>query len=286
MGGDNEAIKAKELELGGRWHRWSRQRRQPPLQWAASPAAATTSAPTTAATSAPVGDGCLSTREEVLAPVLLRSEDKTIQEHGHRPRGVRRLVHPPSAAGAAGEVVDVADLRTARPSPVRWTGSHASTKQQEPASEAAPKPPKPRHRARGGWRRLQSAGPAYPKFASFARLANTLLPQMLEEEAGRQPMRKVGPQLSSPPSPARMMNILEAEGKGRPQPDSLLSTTRLVVIPLDDHWREIAAGLHEENCSIPKIQILKFSQTCSKFKMNFKFHFKMFVCELISTNKI
>jgi hypothetical protein len=39
-------------------------------------------------------------------------------------------------------------------------------------------------------------------------------------------------------------------------------------------------------CSTPKIQILKCSQTCSKFKMNFKFHFKMFVCELISTNKI
>jgi hypothetical protein len=39
-------------------------------------------------------------------------------------------------------------------------------------------------------------------------------------------------------------------------------------------------------CSIPKIQILKFSQTLSKFKMNFKFHFKMFVCELISANKI
>jgi hypothetical protein len=40
------------------------------------------------------------------------------------------------------------------------------------------------------------------------------------------------------------------------------------------------------NCSIPKIQILEFSQTRSKFKMNFKFHFKMFVCELISANKI
>jgi hypothetical protein len=39
-------------------------------------------------------------------------------------------------------------------------------------------------------------------------------------------------------------------------------------------------------CSIPKIQILEFSQTRSKFKMNFKFHFKMFVCELISTNKL
>jgi hypothetical protein len=44
-----------------------------------------------------------------------------------------------------------------------------------------------------------------------------------------------------------MMNILEAEGRGRLQPGSLLSTTRMVVIPLDDHWREIAAGLHDEN---------------------------------------
>jgi hypothetical protein len=42
----------------------------------------------------------------------------------------------------------------------------------------------------------------------------------------------------------------------------------------------------ERGCSTPKIQILKFSQTRSKFKMNFKFRFKMFVCELISTNKI
>jgi hypothetical protein len=44
-----------------------------------------------------------------------------------------------------------------------------------------------------------------------------------------------------------MMNILEAEGRGRPQPGLLLSTTWLVVIPLDDHWGEIAVGLHDEN---------------------------------------
>jgi hypothetical protein len=48
--------------------------------------------------------------------------------------------------------------------------------------------------------------------------------------------------------------------------------------------RGVAAIL--EKCSIPKIQILKFYQTRPKFKMNFKFHFKMFVCELISTNKL
>jgi hypothetical protein len=44
-----------------------------------------------------------------------------------------------------------------------------------------------------------------------------------------------------------MMNILEAEGRGRPQPDSLLYTTRRVVILVDDHRPEVAAGLHDEN---------------------------------------
>jgi hypothetical protein len=104
------------------------------------------------------------------------SEDKTIQEHGRCPRGVRRLVRPPGTAGGAGEAVDVADLRTARPSPVRWMNSHAPTKQQEATSEAAPKPSKLGNWARGGRRRLQSAGPAYLKFASSAMLVNALLP--------------------------------------------------------------------------------------------------------------
>jgi hypothetical protein len=70
---------------------------------------------------------------------------------------------------------------------------------------------------------------------------------MLKEEAGRQPMRKAGPQLGSPSTLVRMMNTLEVEGGGRLQPGSLLSTTRLVVILLDDDWREIAAVLHDEN---------------------------------------
>jgi hypothetical protein len=52
------------------------------------------------------------------------------------------------------------------------------------------------------------------QLASSVRLVNALLPRMLEEEAGHQPMRKAGPQLGSPSSPARMMNILEAEDKG------------------------------------------------------------------------
>jgi hypothetical protein len=49
-------------------------------------------------------------------------------------------------------------------------------------------------------------------------------------------------------------------------------------------WRGDLAKV--TSCGITKIQILEFPQTRSKFKMNFKFHFKMFVCELISTNKV
>jgi hypothetical protein len=70
---------------------------------------------------------------------------------------------------------------------------------------------------------------------------------MLEEEAGHQLMRKAEPQLGLLSTPVRLMNILEAEGRGRPQPGSLLSTTRLVVILVYDHWWETAARLHDEN---------------------------------------
>jgi hypothetical protein len=70
---------------------------------------------------------------------------------------------------------------------------------------------------------------------------------MLEEEAGHQPTWRAGPRLGSPSALARVMNILEAEGGGKPQPGLLLPTTRLVVILLDGHWRGTAAGLHDEN---------------------------------------
>jgi hypothetical protein len=68
------------------------------------------------------------------------------------------------------------------------------------------------------------------QFTSSARLVNALLPQMLEEEAGCQLMRRAGPQLGLPSPPARMMNILEAEGRGE-------ATTRLALLhhKADDH---------------------------------------------------
>jgi hypothetical protein len=60
----------------------------------------------------------------------------------------------------------------------------------------------------------QTTDPADPEFASSTRLVNALLPRMLEEEADRQPTRKAKLPLGLPSSPARMMNILEAEERG------------------------------------------------------------------------
>jgi hypothetical protein len=145
-GGDNEAIKAKEPEV----------RRQVALT--VSPAEATTSAVGSLTSSgdhiSPTGGSDhLCTNGRRLPQHARRgprsrphcgSEDKTIQECHRRPHGIRRLVRPPGAAGGAGEAVDVADPRTARPSPVRWTDSHAPSRWQEAAPEAAPKPPRPR----------------------------------------------------------------------------------------------------------------------------------------------
>jgi hypothetical protein len=183
-GGQQQAIKAKEPEV----------RRQVALT--ISPVEATTSA----VGSLTSGDDHLNTddsghlctstvpanggraRRSLRSRPHYRSEDKTIQECRPHPHGVRRLVRPPSTTGAAREAVDVANPRTARPSPVRWMGSHALPQAGEPDT-------------------LQLTAP---------QTANALLPRSLREEAGRYP-RGGGSQLSAPSSPARMMNILEAE---------------------------------------------------------------------------
>jgi hypothetical protein len=71
------------------------------------------------------GDGGrLTAHEEVLALALLQSEDKTIQERDRHLHSVRRLVRPSgrrqnSAADGTGDIKDAADLRMARPSPMR-----------------------------------------------------------------------------------------------------------------------------------------------------------------------
>jgi hypothetical protein len=59
---------------------------------------------------------------------------------------------------------------------------------------------------------------------------------MLEEEAGHQLMRKAEPQLSSLSTPARLMNVLEAEDRAKAAAGSLPTTTRLVIILEVERW--------------------------------------------------
>jgi hypothetical protein len=246
-GGDSEAIKAKELEV----------RRQVALT--VSPAEATTSASGSLTSggdhiSPTSGSDHLCTDGQRLHQRARRglrsrphygSEDKTIQEcrpprrttscttsRYDRWRGRSRGCGQPAHGATVARTVDE------QPRSVPATGGSAgggtrTTQAREPDTRQLMAP--------------QTAYPAYPKFASSAKPANTLLPRMLEEEVDRQPTRKAKLPLGSPSSPARMMNILEAEGRGRSQPGSLLSTTRLVVILMDDHRPEIATGLYDEN---------------------------------------
>jgi hypothetical protein len=117
-GGGNEAIKAKELEA-----RWQ-------VVLVVSPAEATTSAAGSLTSSGnhlstddsshlrtgglPATAAAPIVHEEVLAPTLLRSEDKTIKERGRHLCGVRHFVRPPRAASEQC-AMDAADVRTARP---------------------------------------------------------------------------------------------------------------------------------------------------------------------------
>jgi hypothetical protein len=104
-----------------------------------------------------------------------RSEDETIPQHEHRPRGVRRVVRPSGAAGDAGRAMDMAGLRTARPSPVRWTDSHTPTGQQVAVHlpcKAGGRPSPPNARGRSG-------SPAHAEGRAPTRLA--LLPSTNDE---------------------------------------------------------------------------------------------------------
>jgi hypothetical protein len=65
----------------------------------------------------------------------------------------------------------------------------------------------------GSSTRAAQAGEPDTRQLTAPRTANALLPRTLREGAGRCP-RGGGTQLGAPSSPARMMNILEAEGKG------------------------------------------------------------------------
>jgi hypothetical protein len=144
------------------------------------------------ANATPANGGHPNAHRQVLTPVLAT--------------GARtRLSQNTNTALAAYDVLGDPPVRpAAREGP--WTWSACARRDRRPCGGRTATP-----RSGSRW-----------QLASFVRLVNALLPRMLEEEAGHQPMRKAGPQLGSPSSPARMMNILEAEGKGE-------ATTRLAL---------------------------------------------------------
>jgi hypothetical protein len=93
----------------------------------------------------------------------------------------------------------------------------------------------------GSSARAAQAGEPDMRQLPAPRTADALFPQSLREGAGRYP-RGGRPRLGAPSSPARMMNVLEAEGRGRPRPGSLLPTPRPAIIILGDRRRGTAAG--------------------------------------------
>jgi hypothetical protein len=80
---------------------------------------------------APTNGGRPSARKEVLAPVVATGVRTGPSRNADTaPAAYDVLYDPSGVVGGAGRAMDVADLRTARPSPVRWMDSHTSAKQQ------------------------------------------------------------------------------------------------------------------------------------------------------------
>jgi hypothetical protein len=80
------------------------------------------------------------------------------------------------------------------------------------AADRQPRPPPAVGGGTGRSARAAQAGEPDTRQLKAPRAANALLPRSLREGAGRCP-RGDGPRLGAPSSPARMMNILEAEGR-------------------------------------------------------------------------
>jgi hypothetical protein len=169
------------------------------------------------ANATPANGGCPSAHWQVLTPVLAT--------------GARtRLFHNTNTALAAYDVLCDPPVRPAtREGP--WTWPAYARRDRHPCGGRTATP-----RPGSRW-----------QFTSPVRLVDALLPRMLEEEAGRQPMRKAGPQLGSPSSPARMMNILEAEGKGEATARLALPHHKADGHHPGDRRRGTAVGLHDEN---------------------------------------
>jgi hypothetical protein len=116
---------------------------------------------------APANGGCPSSHKEVLAPVVATGvRTRPSRNVDTAPRRTMSYMTP-GVAGGAGQAMDVADLCTARPSPVRWTNSHIPTRQQVAVRllrKAGERPSPPNAGGRSG-------SPAHAEGRAPARLA-------------------------------------------------------------------------------------------------------------------
>jgi hypothetical protein len=156
-----------------------------------------------------------------------------------------RLSQNTSTALAAYDVLcDPPMQPTAQGGPGRGRPAHGATDTR--AADGQPRSAPAVGGGTGRRTRAAQAGEPDTRQLPAPRTVNALLPRSLREGAGRCP-HEGGTQLGAPSSLARMMNILEAEGRGRPRPGSLFPTTKPTVIILGDRRRGTAVGLHDEN---------------------------------------
>jgi hypothetical protein len=188
-GDENQPLKPKCRRSDRRWRRRSRRRRDllwlPPPQHRRRqpPAHQHRTSERWPPQSAPAGPHSRSRHE---------NENGTVPEHEYRPRGVRRVVQP-----------------TTQGRPGRGRPAHGATDTR--AADGQPRFAPVVGGGTGSSARAAQAGEPDTRQLPAPRTANAPLPQSLREGAGRC-SRGGKPQLGAPPSPARMMNILEAEG--------------------------------------------------------------------------
>jgi hypothetical protein len=172
----------------------------------ASPMATITSAPMTAAT-------CPSTPHQRTAVAPKRTSRSSL------PSSLRPSQNTSTALVAYDVLCDPPVQPTTQGGPGGSRPAHDATDTRVAGGQ-----PRSAPAVGGGTRssaRAAQAGDPDTRRLTAPRAANTLLPQSLREGAGRRP-REGGPRLGAPSFPARMMNILEVEGRGE-------ATTRLAL---------------------------------------------------------
>jgi hypothetical protein len=148
---------------------------------------------------APANGGRPSVHRQVLTPILATGARTGLSQNTN------------TALAAYDVLCDPPVQPEAQGGPGRGQPAHGATNTR--AADGQPRSAPAVGGGTGSSTRATRAGEPDTRQLTAPWTANALLPRSLREGAGRYP-RGGGTQLGSPSSPARMMNILEAEGKG------------------------------------------------------------------------